>query len=202
MDLYTFGTPNGQKISIALEELGVDYRVHKIDITKGAQHEPEYLRINPNAKIPALVDGELKIFESVAILIYLAEAYGELLPKDDKERYETLSWCLFQAASVGPMLGQLGHFSVYAKEKIPYAIERYTIEVKRIFGVLNTQLGKFNYVAGHDYTIADIATWPWIHGYTSFYKLELDEKAFPNLARWYKEVGKRPAVQKGMLVPA
>lgn len=202
MDLYTLGTPNGQKISIALEELGLPYTVHKIDISKGDQFKPEYLKINPNSKIPALVDGGHVLFESVAILIYLAEKTGKLLPKDPIGRYQTLAWTIFQTAGVGPMFGQYGHFSVYAKEKIPYAIERYQKEAKRLMGVMDKQLSSNSYLAGGEYTIADIATWPWIHGYQVFYKSVIDEAEFPNLVRWYREIEKRPAVQAGLKVPS
>lgn len=201
MDLYTFPTPNGHKVSICLEELGVPYNVKKIDIRSGAQFDPEYLKINPNGKIPALVDGETKVFESVAILIYLAEKYGKLLPTDPAARISTIQWSLFQAANVGPMFGQFGHFSVYAKERIPYAIERYSNEVNRLFGVMDGRLAKSKYLACDDYTIADIATWPWINTYQTFYKQTMDESKFPNVARWFKEIASRPAVQRGIKVP-
>jgi GST-like protein len=201
MDLYTFGTPNGHKISIALEELGLPYKTHKIDITKGDQHTAEFKKINPNAKIPALVDGGNVIFESVAVLIYLAEKTGRLLPTATKERYQCLSWCIFQAASLGPMFGQFGHFKVFAKEKVPHAIERYRTEVNRIMHVVETQLQEHSFLAGNEYTIADIATWPWIRGYQVFYKEKIDAAEFPNLMRWYHEIEKRPAVRKGLAVP-
>ena len=201
MDLYTLGTPNGQKISIALEELGLTYKVHKIDISKGEQHTPEFLKINPNGKIPALVDGEMVLFESVAILIYLAEKTGKLLPKDPKRRYQTLAWSVFQAAGVGPIFGQFGHFQVYAKEKIPYAIERYANESARLQGVMDKQLSLSSYLACDEYTIADIATWPWVHGFMTFYKQNIDATKFPNLMRWYNEIAQRPAVQRGLKVP-
>ena len=201
MDLYTFGTPNGFKASIALEELGLPYKVHRIDIHKGDQSTPEYIKINPNSKIPALVDDGFVVFESVAILIYLAEKTGKLMPKDPKGRSEVLQWCLFQAAGVGPMFGQYGHFAVYAREKVPYAIERYGKEVARLLGVLNDRLEKSAYLGGTEYSIADITTWPWIRGYQESYKQTLDESLYPHVARWYKEIAKRPAVQKGLQVP-
>ncbi len=201
MDLYTFGTPNGHKISIALEEMGLGYNVHKVDITKGDQQKPEFLAVSPNGKIPALADGELKIFESVAILIYLAEKTGKFLPKDPQGRYATLQWCLFQAAGIGPMMGQFGHFKVFAKEKIPYAIDRYQKETMRLLGVMNTQLEKNRYLAGNEYTIADMATWPWLRGYQTFYKETIDAETFPHVMRWYEEIAQRPAVKKGLTVP-
>jgi GSH-dependent disulfide-bond oxidoreductase len=198
MDLYTFGTPNGQKIPILLEELGIPYNVKKIDISKGEQNTPEFRKINPNGKIPALVDGDTTVFESVAILIYLAEKYKKFLPEHGPARYETLQWCLFQAAGVGPMLGQFGHFKVFAKEKIPYAIERYQNEVLRLFGVLEEQLSKNQYLAGDQYSIADMTTYPWLLGYTLFYKEKIDAEKFPSINRWMAEIGARPAVQKGL----
>lgn len=201
MDLYTFGTPNGQKISIMLEELGVPYNVHKIDIMKGEQKAPAYLKKNPNGKIPTLVDGDTIVFETIAIMIYLAEKYGRFLPLSRQARYNVLEWCLFQASSVGPMLGQYGHFAIYAKEKIPYAIDRYAQEAQRIFGVLNTQLENQPFIAGHEYTIADMATWPWIKGYQAHYKAAIDETTFPHLLRWFKDLSERPAIQRGMRVP-
>lgn len=201
MELYTLGTPNGQKVSIALEEMGLKYNVHKVDISKGDQFKPEFIRVNPNSKIPALVDGEHILFESVAILIYLAEKTGKFLPKDPMARYQTLCWSIFQAAGVGPMFGQYGHFSVYAKEKLPYAIDRYRNESERLMTVMDTQLSTNKYLAGDEYTIADIATWPWVRGFQVFYKSSIDSNKFPHLLRWYAEIEKRPAVQKGLKVP-
>ncbi len=198
MDLYTFGTPNGQKIPIMLEELGVPYNVKKIDISKGEQKTPEFLKINPNGKIPALVDDGVAIFESVAILIYLAEKYKKFLPASGPERYAVLEWSLFQAAGLGPMLGQFGHFKVFAKEKIPYAIERYQTEAHRLFDVLETQLAKNKFIAGETYTIADITTYPWMRGFEMFYKESIDETKYPSIKRWMKEVGDRPAVQRAL----
>jgi GST-like protein len=198
MDLYAFPTPNGYKISIALEEMGLSYNYHRVDIRSGDQFKPEFLNINPNSKIPALVDGDLAIFESVAILIYLAEKTGKFLPKDTKGRYATLQWCLFQAAGLGPMFGQTGHFKVYAPEKVPYAIERYSKESVRILGVVDQQLSKNRYLAGDDYTIADMATWPWVNTYINYYKESLDPVAHANVLRWFKEIGERPAVQRGL----
>ncbi len=201
MDLYTFGTPNGHKISIALEELGLPYTVHRVDITKGEQFAPQFQKFNPNGKIPALVDGDIAVFESIAILIYLAEKTGKLLPASGNTRYATLAWCMFQASAIGPMMGQVGHFTVFAKEKIPYAIERYSNEVQRLFGVMETQLAQQRFLAGDAYSIADIATWPWLAAWVNFYKAPLDGEKFPSIFRWFREVEARPAVQRGVKVP-
>ncbi len=198
MELYSFPTPNGQKITIALEELGLPYALKTVDITKGEQFSPDFLKISPNGKIPALVDDGIVLFESVAILIYLAEKTGQLLPKDPAGRYATLAWCLFQASAIGPMMGQVGHFTRFAPEKIPYAIERYTKEVNRLFGVMNTQLAHHAFLAGDTYSIADIATWPWLAGWQNFYGFTIGEAEFPHVVRWFAQVGERPAVQRGM----
>jgi GSH-dependent disulfide-bond oxidoreductase len=199
IDLYTFTTPNGRKISIALEELGLDYTVHKIDITKDEQFTPEYIAINPNSKIPAIVDrdNDLAVFESGAILLYLAEKTGKLLPKATKARFQVIEWLMFQMGGVGPMFGQYNHFNRYAPEKIPYAIERYQKETLRLYGVLDTQLAENKYICP-DYSIADIAIYPWIAAY-GFMGLSLDE--YSNLKRWYELLKQRPAVAKGMNVP-
>jgi GST-like protein len=199
IDLYTFGTPNGQKASIMLEEVELPYNVHKIDITKGDQFKPEFVAINPNSKIPAIVDTDtgMTIFESGAILIYLAEKTGKLLPTNDKERFQVLSWLMLQMGSVGPMLGQLNHFKKFAPEKIPYAIERYEKETLRLYGVLDKQLAEREFICG-DYTIADIATYPWIAIY-EWQGLTLDNH--PNLKRWVETMQQRPAVQRGRAVP-
>lgn len=200
IDLYTFGTPNGQKASIMLEEVELPYNVHKIDITKGDQFKPEFVAINPNSKIPAIVDADtgMTIFESGAILVYLAEKTGKLLPTNDKERFQVLSWLMLQMGSVGPMLGQLNHFKKFAPEKIPYAIERYEKETLRLYGVLDKQLAEREFICG-DYTIADIATYPWIATY-EWQGLTLDNH--PNLKRWVETMQQRPAVQRGRAVPA
>ncbi|WP_445638476.1 Glutathione S-transferase [Nostoc sp. DSM 114161] len=199
IDLYTFTTPNGRKASVMLEEVGLPYNVYKIDITKQEQFTPEYIAINPNSKIPAIVDGEtgIKVFESGAILIYLAEKTDKLLPKDQKSRFQVLEWLMFQMAGVGPMFGQLNHFKRFAPEKIPYAIERYEKETLRIYGVLDKQLQDNEFICG-DYSIADIATYPWVAIY-EFQGLTLDN--YPNLQRWVETVQQRPAVQRGMQVP-
>ncbi|MEH2081094.1 MAG: glutathione binding-like protein [Nostoc sp.] len=199
IDLYTFTTPNGRKASVMLEEVELPYNVHKIDITTQQQFTPEYVAINPNSKIPAIVDQEtkIKVFESGAILIYLAEKTGKFLPTDQKSRFQVLEWLMFQMAGVGPMFGQLNHFKRFASEKIPYAIERYEKETLRIYGVLEKQLQDNEFICG-DYSIADIATYPWVAIY-EFQGLTLDN--YPNLKRWVDMVKQRPAVQRGMQVP-
>jgi GST-like protein len=200
IDLYTFTTPNGRKASIMLEEVELPYNVHKIDITKNDQFTPEFVAINPNSKIPAIVDHDtgITVFESGAILIYLAEKTGKLLPTADKERFQVLSWLMLQMGSVGPMFGQLNHFKKFAPEKIPYAIERYEKETLRLYGVLDKQLAEREYLCG-DYSIADIATYPWVAIY-EFQGLTLD--SHPNLKHWVETMQQRPAVQAGMAVPA
>ena len=200
IDLYTFTTPNGRKASIALEEVGLDYNVHSIDITKGEQFTPEFVEINPNSKIPAIVDRDedITVFESGAILIYLAEKSGKLLSSEPKQRFQTIEWLMLQMGSVGPMFGQYNHFYKYAPEKIPYAIERYKKETLRLYEVLNTQLAKSEYVSGKEYTIADVAIYPWIAAY-EFMELSLD--GHQELKRWYETIKQRPAVDRGMKVP-
>ncbi len=199
IDLYTFTTPNGRKASVMLEEVELPYNVHKIDITTQQQFTPEYIAINPNSKIPAIVDQEtgIKVFESGAILIYLAEKTGKLLPTEQKSRFQVLEWLMFQMAGVGPMFGQLNHFKRFAPEKLHYAIERYEKETLRIYGVLDKQLQDNEFICG-DYSIADIATYPWVAIY-EFQGLTLDN--YPNLKRWVDMVQQRPAVQRGMQVP-
>lgn len=199
IDLYTFTTPNGRKASIMLEEVELPYNVHVIDITKNDQFSPEFIAINPNSKIPAIVDQDtgITVFESGAILIYLAEKAGKLLPTEQKQRFQVLEWLMFQMASVGPMFGQLNHFKNFAPEKIPYAIERYEKETLRLYGVLDKQLASNEYICG-DYSIADIATYPWVAIY-EFQELTLDNH--PNLKRWVETLQQRPAVQRGMEVP-
>jgi GSH-dependent disulfide-bond oxidoreductase len=204
IDLYTFTTPNGRKVSIALEELGLPYKAHVVDITKGDQFKPEFLAINPNNKIPAIVDHQgpggkpLSVFESGAILLYLAEKTGKLLPADPRARTEAVQWLMFQMSAVGPMLGQLGHFKRFAKEQIPYAIERYTKESERILGVMDKHLAQHEFLAP-EYSVADIATYPWLAGATQFYPELLP--AVAHVRRWMDTVGARPAVQRGMKVP-
>lgn len=199
IDLYTFTTPNGRKASVMLEEVGLPYSVHVIDIRKNDQFTPEYVAINPNSKIPAIVDHDtdMAVFESGAILMYLAEKTGKLFPTDLKQRYQVLEWLFLQMASVGPMFGQLNHFRKFAPEPIPYAIERYEKETLRLYGVLDKQLQEQEFLCG-DYSIADIATYPWVAIY-EFQGLTLDNH--PHLKRWVETVQQRPAVQKGMAVP-
>ena len=203
IDLYTWSTPNGRKVSIMLEETGLPYRVHAVDITKGEQHKTEFLAINPNAKIPAIVDptgpdGQpITLFESGAILIYLAEKTGKFLPADPRTRYLTLQWLMFQMGGVGPMFGQAHHFLKFAPEPVPYATERYTKETRRLYGVLDARLKQAPYLAG-EYSIADIATYPWV-ARCEWHCVELAD--FPNVKAWFERIGTRPAVQKGMVVP-
>jgi glutathione S-transferase len=200
IDLYTASTPNGWKVSIALEELGLPYQVHAIRLEKLEQKEPWFLALNPNGRIPAIVDrsnGDFPVFESGAILIYLAEKTGRLMPLEPKGRSLVLQWLMFQMSGVGPMQGQANVFFRYAPEKIQYAIDRYQNETKRLYTVLDARLRENEYLAG-DYSIADIATWPWvsIHAWAGVEIADL-----PNLSRWLEAVGKRPAVQKGRAVP-
>jgi len=205
IDLYTWSTPNGRKVSIMLEEIGLQYFTHPIDISKNQQFTPEFIAINPNSKIPAIVDTEgpggrpLVIFESGAILIYLAEKTGKLLPAAPAARIETLEWLMFQMAGVGPMFGQRHHFYRAAPEKVPYALERYTKETHRLYGVLDQRLAAHEYLAGAAYSIADIATYPWVARWEWH---DLDWTKFPNVERWFKALGARPAVQRGMAVPS
>jgi len=202
IDLYSWPTPNGHKIHIMLEEVGLPYKVHGIDIGAGAQFEPAFLKISPNNRIPAIVDNDgqggkpISVFESGAILIYLAEKTGKLMPKDPRGRYAVLEWLMFQMGGIGPMFGQANHFRAYAPEKIPYAIDRYTNEAKRLYGVLDRRLADHDYVAG-DYSIADIAIFPWMR-YGDRRGVNVDE--FPNVKRWFEAINARPAVQRGVEV--
>lgn len=203
IDLYTWTTPNGHKIHIMLEEVGLPYRVHAINIGAGDQFQPDFLKISPNNKIPAIVDPQgpdgqpLAMFESGAILIYLAEKAGQLLPSSPRARYGVLQWLMFQMAHIGPMLGQAHHFLQYAPQKIPYAIERYANEARRLYGVLDRQLTQSAYVAGDDYTIADIAIWPWLRAPD---KQGVEIADYPQVARWFAQIAQRPAVQRGLAV--
>jgi GSH-dependent disulfide-bond oxidoreductase len=203
IELYTWTTPNGRKASIMLEEVGLAYAVHPVDISKGAQFHPDFVAINPNSKIPAIVDRDgpggaaFSVFESGAILIYLAEKTGKLLAREPRPRSETLQWLMFQMGGVGPMFGQAHHFLRAAPEPVPYGIERYTKETRRLYGVLNKRLGEEAYLAG-EYSIADIATFPWVARH-EWHKVDLTE--FPNVARWYAAIAERPAVTRGMRVP-
>ena len=204
IDLYTWSTPNGRKISIMLEELGLAYNVFPIDITKGEQFAPEFLAISPNNKIPAIVDhdaahGEaLSVFESGAILIYLAERHGRFLPTDLRPRLEVMQWLMFQMGNVGPSFGQAHHFRRFAPEKLPYAIARYTNETRRLYGVMDKRLADREHLAGDDYSIADIATFPWAARH-EWQGVDLAE--FANVKRWYDTLWDRPAVKKGYDVP-
>lgn len=205
IDLYTWPTPNGAKAQIALEELGLAYEVHEVDIGAGDQFKPDFLKISPNNKIPAIVDRDgpggkaLSLFESGAILIYLAEKTGKLLAPKGAKRYAALQWLMFQMGGLGPMLGQASHFRFFAAEKFPYAIERYTNEAKRLYAVLDRRLGEAEYLAGADYTIADIATYPWLR-YWEMQGVNLTD--YQNVQRWFDAVGARPAVQRGLEVLA
>jgi GSH-dependent disulfide-bond oxidoreductase len=203
IDLYYWPTPNGWKASIILEELGLPYEVRPVNIAEGDQFEPEFLKISPNNKMPAIVDpdgpdGEpISVFESGAILIYLAEKTGRFLPADPRGRYRTLEWLMFQMGSVGPMLGQAHHFRQYAPETIPYAIQRYTDEAARIYRVIDRRLAESEFIAAADYTIADVAIFPWL---VSHENQGQDLADYPNLERWYRTVEARPAVQRGLEV--
>ena len=202
IDLYSWPTPNGHKIHIMLEEVGLPYKVHGIDIGAGAQFDPAFLKISPNNRIPAIVDNDgpggkpITVVESGAILIYLAEKTGKLMPKEPRGRYAVLEWLMFQMGGIGPMFGQANHFRAYAPEKIPYAIDRYTNEAKRLYGVLDRRLADHDYVAG-DYSIADIAIFPWMR-YGDRRGVNVDE--FPNVKRWFEAINARPAVQRGVEV--
>lgn len=200
IDLYTWSTPNGRKVSIMLEEIGLPYTVHAVDIGKDEQFKPEFLKISPNNRIPAIVDrsnGDLPLFESGAILMYLAEKTGKLMPSNERARWHAVQWLMWQMGGVGPMLGQIHHFLRAAKDKAPYADERYVKEGKRLYGVLDRQLARSDYVAG-DYSIADISIWPWI---SRFEWQTIDMNEYPNVVRWYKAIAARPAVEKGYHVP-
>ncbi len=201
IDAYVYTTPNGFKALIGLEELGLPYQVNWIDITKGAQMTPEYLAINPNNKIPAIIDRDtpdqqpITVFESGAVLIYLAEKTGKLLASSGAARATTLEWVFFNAAGPGPMLGQLGYFSKFATEKIPAAIERFTKEAERLFRVLDKRLGEVQYLAG-EFSIADIMNLTWPRGARDF--IGLDLSPYPNLVRWIAELEARPAFQRAL----
>jgi GSH-dependent disulfide-bond oxidoreductase len=199
IDLYTWTTPNGRKASIALEELGIPYQAHPIDISKDEQFAPDFLKISPNNRIPAIVDrdSDFSLMESGAILIYLAEKAGKLLPSDPQKRFRVIEWLMWQMGGPGPMLGQVHHFVKYNKGKAPYAEERYLKEAHRLYGVLDKRLASREYVAD-DYSIADIAIWPWI---SRFEWQTIDLNQYPNVKRWYVAIANRPAVQKGYQVP-
>jgi GSH-dependent disulfide-bond oxidoreductase len=202
IQLYTWATPNGKKVSIMLEEVELSYEVHPINIAKGDQLKPEYLAINPNNKIPAIIDSDgpggksLKLFESGAILMYLAEKTGKFLPQELAKRYEVIQWLMFQMGGVGPMFGQANYF-YRLEEKVPFAVERYYKEAIRLYKVLEQTLGQRDYLAG-EYSIADIATYPWV-GRHDGHNVKLEE--FPNVKRWFDGISQRTAVKRGMAVP-
>ena len=205
IDLYTWGTPNGRKVSIMLEECGLKYNTHAINIGKNIdQFTPEFVAINPNSKIPAITDSEgpdgkpINMFESGAILMYLSGKTGKFLPQSVRGKYEALQWLMFQMGGVGPMIGQTHHFMRAAPEQIEYGIKRYHNETKRLYGVLDKRLSSEQFLAAGEYGIADIATYPWIARY-EWHQVDLNE--FPNVKRWFDAIGARPAVQRGMAVP-
>tara|TARA_R110001592_G_scaffold9558_2_gene50572 strand:+ start:642 stop:1340 length:699 start_codon:yes stop_codon:yes gene_type:complete len=203
IDLYSWPTPNGHKVHIMLEETGLAYTVHPINIQKGDQFQPEFLKISPNNRIPAIVDQDgpggkpYSLFESGAILIYLAEKTGKFLPTDPTAKYDTLQWLMWQMGGIGPMFGQAHHFRGYAPVEIPYAVDRYTKEAGRLYGILDKRLGESAYLAGPDYTIADIATFPWTRSIDR-QGHSLDD--FPNVKRWSDAINARPGVAKGVTV--
>jgi GST-like protein len=205
IEVYSWATPNGHKVHIMLEECGLPYRAIPVDIGSGAQFDPAFLAISPNNKIPALVDPDgpggqpISLFESGAILLYLAGKTGRLLPDDVRGKYEVLQWLMFQMGGVGPMLGQAHHFRIYAPEKIPYAIDRYSNEAKRLYGVMNKRLANSRYLGGPAYSIADIAVFPWLR---SWKNQGIDWNDHPHLKGWFDEIAARPAVQRGVEVLA
>ena len=205
IEVYSWATPNGHKVHIMLEECGLPYRATAVDIGAGDQFKPEFLAISPNNKIPAIVDTDgpdgksISLFESGAILLYLAGKTGKLLPTDVRGKYDVLEWLMFQMGGVGPMLGQAHHFRIYAPEKIEYAVNRYTNEAKRLYGVMNKRLAKSKYIAGPAYSIADIAIFPWLR---SWKNQGIDWVNYPHLKGWFDEIAARPAVQRGVEVLA
>jgi GSH-dependent disulfide-bond oxidoreductase len=205
IDLYTWPTPNGHKIHIMLEECGLPYKVHAINIGTGDQFKPAFLKISPNNKIPALVDSDgpdgkpIALFESGAILLYLAGKTGKFLPQSDRAKYDVLQWLMFQMGGVGPMLGQAHHFRIYAPEKIEYGINRYTNEAKRLYGVMDKQLKNHDWIAGDEYSVADMAIFPWLR---SWQNQGIDWADYPHLKVWFDRIAERPAVQKAVQVLA
>jgi GST-like protein len=205
IEVYSWATPNGHKVHIMLEECGLPYHATAVDIGAGDQFKPDFLSISPNNKIPAIVDPEgpdgkpITLFESGAILLYLAGKTGRFLPQDTVAKYKVLEWLMFQMGGVGPMLGQAHHFRIYAPEKIAYAVDRYTNEAKRLYGVMNRQLAKNKYIAGPEYSIADIAIFPWLR---SWKNQGIDWADHPHLKGWFDEIAARPAVQRGVEVLA
>jgi GST-like protein len=205
IEVYSWATPNGHKVHIMLEECGLPYRVHAIDIGAGDQFDPAFLAISPNNKIPAIVDPDgpegqpISLFESGAILLYLAGKTGKFLPEGVSAKYEVLQWLMFQMGGVGPMLGQAHHFRIYAPERIPYAIDRYTNEARRLYGVMDKRLARSKYLGGPAYSIADIAVFPWLR---SWKNQGIDWNDYPNLKGWFDEIAGRPAVKRGVEVLA
>ena len=205
IEVYTWPTPNGHKVHVMLEECGLPYRAIPINIGSGDQFNPEFLAISPNNKIPAIIDPDgpdgkpISLFESGAILLYLAAKTGRFMPDAVRAKYEVLQWLMFQMGGVGPMLGQAHHFRIYAPEKLPYAVDRYTNEAKRLYSVMNKRLGHCRYIGGPDYSIADIAVFPWLR---SWKNQGIDWNDHPHLKGWFDEVAARPAVQRGCEVLA
>jgi len=205
IDLYSWPTPNGHKIHIMLEETGLPYRVHPVNIGAGDQFKPEFLKISPNNKMPAMIDSDgpdgkpMSMFESGAMLLYLASKTGKFLPENIRDRWSTLQWLMFQMGGVGPMLGQAHHFLVYAPEKIPYAMQRYSKEANRLYGVMDRRLAESKFIACNEYTIADIAIMPWLRSYKN-QGVEMD--GYPHVKRWFDGIAARPAVQRGLAVLA
>jgi GST-like protein len=205
IEVYSWPTPNGHKVHIMLEECGLPYRVHAVDIGAGDQFKPGFLAISPNNKIPAITDPDgpdgtpISLFESGAILLYLAGKTGRFLPQGTAAKYEVLQWLMFQMGGVGPMLGQAHHFRIYAPEKIPYAVDRYTNEARRLYGVMDKRIARSKYLGGAEYSIADMAVYPWLR---SWKNQGIDWNEFPHLRGWFDEIGARPAVQRGCEVLA
>ena len=205
IDVYTWPTPNGHKVHIMLEETGLDYRVHAINIRTGDQFKPEFLKISPNNRMPAIVDSDgpngkpISLFETGAILLYLAGKTGKFLPRDLHKRYAALQWLMWQMGGVGPMFGQANHFRAYSVEKITYAIDRYTNEANRLTNVLDKRLGEARFLAGEDYSVADMAVFPWMRNAD---KRGIDLPKYPNAQRWFDAINSRPAVQRALKVLA
>jgi len=205
IDVFSWATPNGHKVHIMLEECGLPYRAIPVNIGAGDQFKPEFLRISPNNKIPAITDPQgpdgkpISIFESGAILLYLAAKTGKFLPATDRAKYDVLQWLMFQMGGVGPMLGQAHHFRMYAPEKLDYAIDRYSNEAKRLYGVIDRRLAQSAYLGGDEYSIADIATFPWLR---SWEKQGIVLADYPHLHAWFDKIAERPAVQRGVKVLA
>jgi GST-like protein len=200
IDLYTSSSPNGAKVHIMLEETGLDYEIHRLSLDEGEHKKPEYLAINPNGKIPAIVDREepggihVTVFESGAILLYLAEKSGQFLPQDPESRWQAISWLMFQMAGLGPSLAQTGYFLNRSPEPVPHAVERFVTEGERLYGVVDRRLAATEYLAG-DYSIADIACFPWLRNHQRF---SVDIEDYPCVARWLEAISTRPAVQRGL----